>query len=198
MVDLSAQPAEGDDTKDAAPEEYFKLVNTARSVHTRATRRANPTGKGGLKQHIGGGEHRVLRGRPLILSGRQIEKHIEEIGAKARAGLVQVHTMDGRVIPAESLRARPNLPDAPAEQPSPKMPVKRLDSAKDDKNLGIGEELVQMPGGIPLAQLLAGGGNTTTGGIPGPLENETRVAGGALPEDTLPGEDVLPDDPAVG
>ena len=58
--------------------------------------------------------------------------------------------------------------------------------------------IVQMPGGIPLAQLLAGGGNTTTGGIPGPLENETRVAGGALPEDTLPGEDVLPDDPAVG
>ena len=125
-----------------------------------------------LKQHVGG-EHRVLRGRALVLPASEIEKHLDDIGEKVRMGLLEVQTMDGRVIDPESLRSHgPREADAAKPLPPPALPNRLLDSAARDKNIGIGENIPQMPGGIPEAQLTAG--NTTTGGIPGPLENEGK------------------------
>jgi hypothetical protein len=181
----------GDEDFNAA-DPRFKVVNTVRSRHNRVQRMQHPV-SARLKQHIGAGEHRVLRGRPLILTGGQIEKHLKEIGEKARMGLIQVQTMDGRIIDPESLRVSSPKYTAGPPQASVPVPNRLLDSANRDKNTGIGENIPQMPGGIPLAQVTSG--NVTTGGIPGPLENEK----GAPPTDpAAEGESEEPSDPAEG
>lgn len=189
-VDVEEVTIDMEDEPEKKGEEHFKIVNTVRSRHNRVQRMQHPV-HARLKQHIGG-EHRVLRGRPLVLSASTIEKHIEDIGEKARMGLIEVQTMDGRTLDPESLRKRPpRSADAPPPLPPPAVPHKLPDSAARDKNIGIGENIPQMPGGIPMAQVTAG--NTTSGGIPGPLENEGKNP----PADPAAGEHD-DDDPAAG
>lgn len=175
-------------------EERFKIVNTVRSRFNRVQRAQHPA-HARLKQHIAAGEHRVLRSRPIIMGANEIQKHIKEIGDKARLGVIQVQTLDGRVIDPELLRAEkpPTLADAPPIPPVVPIPHPPLDSANRDKK--IGEPMPQMPGGIPLSQLISEGGNITTGGIPGPLENE-KTSADSEAED--PAEDDELNDPAEG
>lgn len=119
----------------------YYIHNSARSVHTRAQRAAAPTHKG-LKQHLGGGEHRIVRGNPLQLSETQIKKHMVEIREKVAAGLIHVKTGDGLHVDLDTLKASEPLPLPP---PMPNFP---LDSIARDKPAGEPMR-PQYPGGLP-------------------------------------------------
>lgn len=173
MVQQVQSAEEHDEPSSLLEDARFKIVNTTRSRFNRVQRMQHPA-HARLKQYIGG-EHRVVRGRPLVLSASELQKHAKEIKAKAALGVIQVTTMDGRYIHHDLLDQKPAVAAAAAApaMPSPPLPNKPLDSAARDKNIGIGENIPSLPGGLPQAQVTAG--NNTTGGIPGPLENEGKI-----------------------
>lgn len=146
--------------------ESYKIHNTSRAVHTRFIRTISP-GKAKMKQHVGGGELRILRSRPLVVSEEVLARHLEEIKAKQKVGALEVRTLDGRLVNLEDMSVG-------AGEPKVATPVPQMDSAKNDKNLNIGEQLPQFPGGIPMGAVPAGT-DATGAGIPGPLESEDPV-----------------------
>lgn len=107
---------------------YF-IHNTSRSRHNRSVRAAAPQ-HGGHKQYIGG-EHRLVRGRPLVLSEDQLMKHLPELVEKQRHGLIDVKTPEGRSV---DLATGETVPGAVA--PPPKLPNRLPDSIQRDKPAG--------------------------------------------------------------
>lgn len=142
--------------------ESFKVHNSVRDVKTRLQRRMAPTSPR-MKQYLGGGELRVLRGRPVVLTREQLEVHLEELKERTAAGVLWVSTMDDQEVDLETLSPT-MLP--PAE---PKAPEPVLDSANNDKNEGVGQAIPQFAGGLPLGAVPS---TDAPGGIPGPLEAE--------------------------
>ena len=141
-------------------EDFYKIHNTVREIRTRSIRQAAPQ-HARMKQYVG--ELRVLRGRPLTVTGATLEKHLEELKAKSAQGLVEVQTMDGRLVNLSDMSASAT----PAQSPAPRPP---LDSANNDKNQSVGENIPQFPGGVPLGSVGSAGGE---GSIPGPLGSES-------------------------
>lgn len=117
---------------------YF-VHNTIRARHNKSLRAAAPI-HGGTKQYIGG-QHRLIRGRPIALTLQQIGPHIEEIRAKAAAGAIEVRLADGRKVDLNTGRA---VGEVMKNAPPPHPP---LDSIANDKPAG--EQRPQMAGGIP-------------------------------------------------
>lgn len=116
----------------------YVVHNTARSRTNRMLRAASP-GKPGMKQYIGG-EHRLVRGRPVTLTDDQFAAHLEELRSKSAAGAVEVFTTDGRKVDLTTLEAGPSAPVPPLPNPP-------LDSIQNDKPAG--QFIPQMPGGEP-------------------------------------------------
>jgi hypothetical protein len=122
-----------------APPRMFHIHNTSRSRFNRALRAASPE-HGGHKQYIGG-EHRLVRGRPLVMSEAQIKKHLPELAAKKAQGLIDVKTPDGLSIDLRTGRvAQPSTPSLPLPNPP-------LDSVQRDKPAGNYRPQIQ--GGLP-------------------------------------------------
>jgi hypothetical protein len=106
----------------------YAIHNVTRGRHNR-TQRAAAAQHPRFKQHIGPGQVRLLRGRPLILSDDALQAHLEELRTKVAAGLVEVRTLDGRKVDLATLAAGP----APATPPLPRPPE---DSIANDKPWG--------------------------------------------------------------
>jgi len=145
-------------------EEFYKIHNTVRATRTRSVRQAAPQ-HARLKQFVGG-ELRVMRGRPITVTQATLEAHLAELKEKAGQGLLEVQTMDGRLV---------DLTDMSTTTPSaaPPAPHPPMDSADNDKNQSVGESLPQFPGGVPLGSVGSAGGE---GSIPGPLGMEDEEA----------------------
>lgn len=126
--DTETMPAPSDEV---ILETRYQVLNTCRGRHNRTARAMLPTHRG-MKLHLNGGEHRIVRARPLILTENQFQKHLIELKAKASAQLIEVRTMDGRKVDLDTL-------EASAPQAIPPLPHPPLDSVALDKNAGMGE-----------------------------------------------------------
>jgi hypothetical protein len=116
----------------------YYLWNMSRDVRTRVVRANNPT-HGGMRQFIGG-THRLIRGRPLIVSEDVMLRHIEEIKQKNSMGMLEVKTPDGRLVDLQTLEP------APAAAIPPK-PAPLQDSIANDDTWGM--KMENVPAGIP-------------------------------------------------
>lgn len=123
----------------------FAIHSTARSRHHRTHRAANP-GNRRRKQYVGEGQHRLLSGRPVILTEEQLLAARPELMEKLRLGLIEIRLLDGRQIDLETLEAAPVAP-------SPKMPEPVLDSIANDVPM-LGEKMA--PQGVPMDAALEG------------------------------------------
>lgn len=109
---------------------HYQIHNGARDVHTR-TARATRAHHKGLKQHIMNASRRLIRGRPVTVTGEELLQHIEELRAGQDEGTLYVTTLDGRDVDLWSLAEAPAVP---APNPRPEMP---LDTAATDKAQGL-------------------------------------------------------------
>ena len=123
----------------ASKDERFAIHNVSRSRANR-TVRAQARDHRGLKQFIGG-THRLIRGEPLYFTGEQIELHLKELQDKESQGMIEIRTMDGRVMSLRDPSAEPRpLPKTPP------LPHPVLDSIANDQQ-NVGQAVPQFPGG---------------------------------------------------
>lgn len=120
----------------------YKLVNTSRAQHTRATRWSNPQ-HAGLTQWIGG--LRIIRGRPLLLDDRQVRSMLPEIMEGKRSGRLQLTTMQDVEVDLQELK--------PIDKPpvSPPLPQRLPDLIMYD-DPPPRHSFEGLPGSIPLSQ----------------------------------------------
>lgn len=135
----SAEENEGE-LKEGRKERIFLVENSARSPHTKLARKVSP-GPNRTKQYLGGGTHRVVRGRPLRLRESQLLQHMPEIIEKVKRGELRVLTEDRRVLDLETLEMAPKPPPKP-------LPNFRPDSIAHDKPFG--ENKMPIAGGTTL------------------------------------------------
>ncbi len=112
------------------PPEKFAVHNTVRSRFNRTLRAAAPQHHR-LKQHVLPQQHRLVRGRPVIITKGQLIEHVDELRKKAEQGVLEVRTVLGnRIVDLETLKPR----EMDVTPPAPNFP---LDSVqKDVTNLG--------------------------------------------------------------
>lgn len=119
-------------------DDRFGIHNVSRGRQNRTVRAAGVAR--GLKQYIGG-THRLIRGQVLVLTAEQISLYIKELTEKEAAGLIEVRTLDGRLL---SLADPTKQPDP--VPPGPPVPVVVLDSIANDQQ-NVGQAMPQFPGG---------------------------------------------------
>lgn len=107
----------------------YKVHNVAHGRHNRSQRAALPANPR-MKQFIGNTQMRVLPGRPVHLSQEQFEACLPELRDKVAACILEVRTLDGRVVNLDTLTAE-------AARVSPPLAKKRLDSVEYDKPAGV-------------------------------------------------------------
>lgn len=152
----------------------FHVHNAVRSRHNRTLRAQQPKHHG-LKQYIGGGKYRSIRGRPIFLTDEEFELHRKEIEMKVAAGIFTVTTVDGRPVDLGTMAA-------PPVPPSPPLPNPPMDSIANDKQ-NVGQEMPQFPGGSAegsptdeLPDLLAGAESSVS--LPEPTPEPTTLPEG--------------------
>lgn len=121
---------------------YFAVHSMVRSRFNR-TQRAQAATHARFKQHVGSDQRRLLRNRPMLLSESDLTRDRNELLEQQRAGLLEVRTLDGRLVDLETLQIAPALP---AENPRPS-PI--LDSLANDIPAGI--PFPKLPGGAILS-----------------------------------------------
>ena len=121
----------------------YAIHSTVRSRHNR-TQRAGQPAPHRFKQHIGPGQRRLIRGRPLLLTEEDFKKYLDEIKAKAAVGILEVRTPGGQKIDLETLE-----PVAPP--PATLLPNPPLDSIARDTPWG--QSIQPLPGDEPPLQM---------------------------------------------
>jgi hypothetical protein len=106
----------------------YRVHSLVRSIRNRRQRTVNP-GKLRFKQYVMNNSARLVRKRPLTITSRQLEKHLEEFQKKAAAGALEVRSIDGRVLDLSTMKLA-----APA--PAVVQPHPRPDSVEHDKPAG--------------------------------------------------------------
>lgn len=81
------------------------------------------------KHYIGAEQQRLVPGRPLVIDEAALQRNLAELQEKAALHILEVRTMDGRVVDLATMQ-----PAAPA--PTPLLPHPKLDSVADDKQVG--------------------------------------------------------------
>jgi len=119
-------------------DDRFGIHNVSRGRQNRTVRAAGVAR--GLKQYIGG-THRLIRGQVLVLTAEQLQLHTKELAEKEAAGLIEVRTLDGRLVSM----ADPSKMPAPAPV-APPVPVVVLDSIANDQQ-NVGQAMPQFPDG---------------------------------------------------
>jgi hypothetical protein len=94
----------------------YAVHNVVRARTNRALRAAAPAHLR-LVQYVAG--RRVLRGRPLLLSGEELERLLPDLQEKAQRGAIEVRTEGGRRVDLATLVAEPAHAAAPAPTPPP-------------------------------------------------------------------------------
>lgn len=107
----------------------YKVINVAHGRHNRSERAALPANPR-MKQFIGSMQTRVLPGRPVHLSEEQLQECLTELRDKSAARILEVRTLDGRLVDLDTMVAE-------AVKASPPLFNKRLDSVEHDIPTGI-------------------------------------------------------------
>lgn len=121
----------------------YAIHNTVRGRHNRTQRAAAPA-HFRFQQRVGAAQTRLVRGRLLMVTEEALLRDLEELKKKQKAGILEVRTLDGRVLDLETMQPAP----LPATTPLPNPP---LDSAANDKPAG--QPMPQFPGGQPVQSL---------------------------------------------
>lgn len=85
----------------APPQVTYQLCSVVRSRHNRTQRAALPV-KPRRKQYVGDGMIRLAHGRPTVITQDQLVKNLAEIKAKVAGHILEVRTMDGRLLDLET------------------------------------------------------------------------------------------------
>ncbi len=134
------------DSVELSAAEHFVLVNTTRSLHTRAVRRAQP-GRVRAKQFVGDNGVRLMRQRPVVVTGEWVTTHLGELREKSSWGVLEVRTLDGRRLDLSELTVQA----APVDPPQPSF---LPDSAALDKP-HFGHNVQKFPGAKTLEETIA-------------------------------------------
>ena len=121
---------------------HFAVFSTVRSRFNR-TQRAQAAQHARFKQHVLADQRRLLRARPTIISESELKQYHTELLERHKAGLLEVRTLDGRLLDLETFKI---APAAPVENPRPS-PI--LDSVANDIPTGI--PFPKLPGGTVLS-----------------------------------------------
>lgn len=135
--------AESQDPKPAAKAPVFYLLNNVTRGRSNRTARAVQPGRVPFVQRFAGGTILVRRARPARITEAALLAHLDEFKEAVAQAKVVVTTLSGRVVNLDTFEVAP----APAEKPLPNPP---LDSAKNDKNEGIGYDVPPTPEGTTL------------------------------------------------
>ena len=106
----------------------FMLHSTTRGPANRTARAALP-GRLRKKNFIGTDQLRLIHGKPVMITKEVLIRNFEEIKAKAAGQILEVRTMDGRVLDLNTMET----PPLPATTPAPDFP---LDSINRDTPWG--------------------------------------------------------------
>jgi hypothetical protein len=143
LADKAARELRGGDELEDPLAPVFFVHSATRSVNTRTTR-AKAAGHPRLIQFLwGDASKRVVRGRPVRLTAKEVFDHIDELIAKEAAGSIVVLTADRRCLDLQAVKRGEFAaaePGATAPRPNPP-----LDSAANDKPAG--ELMPQYMGG---------------------------------------------------
>lgn len=124
-------------TKEKNMSVKYAVHSTVRGRHNRTLRAQSPVHHT-LTQHLAGGDYRLVRGRPVQLTEEKFQLLLPELREKAAAGILEVKTLDGRLVDLTTLETS----TLPAPVPAPHPP---LDSIANDKPAG--NPMPQFPGG---------------------------------------------------
>lgn len=92
----------------------FYIHNTTRSPHTRDVRRSVPGPESSTKNiFIGGGLLRVVRGRPVPVAEAFLRRHVPELLAKEKKGLIAVYNAKTQRVDLSTLEVLPSAPPPP-------------------------------------------------------------------------------------
>jgi hypothetical protein len=117
----------------------YLIKSVVRGRHNRIERKKQP-GRQRFVQRLAGGRFVVRRARPVRVTEAVLKLHLEDIKAAVASHAVVVTTLTGQLVDLDTFDVEP----AKAEKPMPNPP---LDSAKNDKNEGIGYKVPATPEG---------------------------------------------------
>ena len=164
----------------------YQIHSTVWDVETKVHRHRSPTPPR-RHQLIGGGTINIRRGRPTVVTGEVLGRHMAELQDRERKGMIKVTNMTGERLDLETGKVLfPKLGSKP-------MPEPILDSAANDRTYpgGVGIPMANLPGGkalsqdVPHPQLLEPD-------MPEGLEEELGDVEGLLAEEVVPNLPGLP------
>lgn len=113
-----------------APETKYAIHSMVRSRHNRLARSQLPQ-PARFKQYVLPDQRRLVRGRPVIITEAELRENIDTLREQHAAHVLEVRTLDGRIVDLGSIRV---MPPAPVENHTPNP---RLDSVAYDRPTGI-------------------------------------------------------------
>lgn len=128
----------------STPVAMYAVHSTVRARHTRTLRASSGmTNRHRFKQHIMSDQRRLIRNRPILITEEQLQAHLDEFKKKQAVGILEVRTMDGRILNLDTMQPSMALPAPPLPHPLP-------DSA--DRDLKVGYTLPKHEGDKPLTE----------------------------------------------
>lgn len=118
------------------------LVRSVIRGRSNRTARATQVGRRGFVQRIAGGTILVRRARPARITEAVLKANLAELKKAVLEHRVVVTTPAGQLVDLETFEVAPPVADKPLPNPP-------LDSAKNDKNEGIGYHVPPNPTGTP-------------------------------------------------
>jgi hypothetical protein len=114
----------------------FTIKNSVRDPQTKTLRKISP-GPNNLKQYLGGGQLRIIRGTGTRVTEGTLKQHLSEIVRKVERGELQVFAPNGEMINLVDLRSGVQQTERsiplPPTKPTLPMPNFQPDSANNDK-----------------------------------------------------------------
>lgn len=170
--------------EETIPNVVYYFVRSAVRDRNNRTARAAQTGRRTFVQRFAGGTIVVRRARPARLSEAVLRANLEEFKRAVLEHRITVTTLSGQAVDLSTFEVGP-------KEATPPPPNPPLDSAKNDKNAGIGYDIPPTPEGT--------GVNAET-----PELLQSRIPEGTEPppppapeaqaaEEVIPRMDVLPE-----
>jgi hypothetical protein len=140
-----------------------------------------------MKQYVGKDQRRIVRGQPIRISEDVLKRDLEELRTKHANHIIEVRTLDGRLVDLTTLEPGPSPVIPPRPNP-------RLDSLANDRNFPLPEGYKFVPPYMSddssMPQVVPEGGKPallqedqiqTTETAP---TEEEKLAAGELPSET--------------
>lgn len=121
----------------------YTIHNVAQSRFNRTARAAVGTA-GRRKQHVLGGQHRIVKQRPVTITGADLLLHLDELKEKTANHLIEVRTLEGGLLVDLNL-----LKIVEAPEVTPPLPHPPLDSVNNDSP-HVGEKIPLFPEGAAV------------------------------------------------